>query len=90
MTNPPSAANFATLFMIGEKRAIAPRAQVIAVAEAARQQHAFDAAERFVLVPQDSRVLAHHVRERVQRVAVVQRAGESHDAPLHSPSTSKR
>src|SRR5690348_7879531 len=65
-------------------------AQVVAVAESARQQHALSAAERGLLVPQDARVLAHHCRERVQCVAVVERAGEPYDAPLHSPSTSKR
>src|SRR5258705_2051732 len=64
--------------------------QVVAVAEAARQQHAFSAVEGGVLVPQDARSLAHHCRERMHRVAVVERAGEPYDAPLHSPSTSKR
>ncbi len=65
-------------------------AQVVAVAESAGQQHAFRAIECGVLVPQDARVLAHHVGERMHRVAVVERAGEPYHAPLHSPSTSKR
>ena len=65
-------------------------AQIVAVAEPARQHDALDPADRFVLVPQDARVVAHHLRNCIQRVAVVQRAGEAHDAPLHSPSTSNR
>src|SRR5258705_2604361 len=65
-------------------------AQVVAVTEAARQQHTFNAVEGGVLVPQDARSLAHHSGERMHRVAVVERAGEPYHATLHSPSTSKR
>ena len=64
--------------------------QVIAVAEAAGQDHAVRAAETLVLVPERECVLAHHVAQRVQRVAVIKRAGKRNDAPLHDEAESRR
>src|SRR5215469_5274537 len=64
-------------------------AEVVAVAESARQEEALGALQRFFLVPEHRRVLAHHLGNRVQGVAIVERARKADHAPLHSPSTSR-
>src|ERR1700686_1039092 len=65
-------------------------AQIIAVAEAARQHNAIGTAERFILVPQHRGVLAKDAAQRMECVAIVERAGKPYDAPLHPASTSTR
>ena len=76
--------------MTGEKRASAPRAQVVAVGEAAGQDDAVDAVQRPVFVPERHRDLAEHLLERVEGVVVIERAGEGDDPRAHYSPTSKR
>src|SRR5713226_6739005 len=65
-------------------------AQIVAVTEAARQHDALDAVDRFILVPQQLRVLTQHLTQCMKRIVVVERSGKTDDASLHPPSTSKR
>ena len=63
-----------------------PGAQVVAVGEAAGDDHRVDALQIAVGVPQHHRVA--HALGGVERVDVIARAGEADDAELHEPAPS--
>ena len=81
-TSPPWRAKRSTSPITGAKRAIAPHAQVVAVGEAAGDDHRVDAAQVGVAVPQQLG-LADAAR-REQRVDVVAGAREADDPELHA------
>jgi hypothetical protein len=81
-TGRPRPAAATTSVMIGARLAIAPRAQVVAVGEAAGHDHGVDPAQVVVGVPQRNRGAARQP-DRARGVAVVERAGERDDADLH-------
>ena len=80
-TSPPWRANRSTSPITGANRAIAPHAQVVAVGEAAGDDHGVDAAQVGVGVPQQLGVADAAGGE--QRVDVVARAREPDDPELH-------
>ena len=81
-TSPPRRAKRSTSSITGEKRAIAPDAQVVAVGEAAGDDHRVDALQVAVAVPQQHRLA--HALGGPQRVDLVARAREADDAELHA------
>ena len=70
--------------MIGEKRAIAPRAQIVAMREPARQNDDVGALEIGVLVPDVLGLLAEHILGRVIRVLIAVGAGKDDDGKFHT------
>ena len=70
--------------MTGEKRAIAPDAQVVAVGEAAGDDDRVDALEVVVAVPEQLGLA--DPLAGLQRVDLVAGAGELDDAELHAAS----
>src|SRR5262249_46539369 len=63
-------------------------AQIVAVREAPRQDHAVDALQVRILVPEHHAVVAEHMVGHPQHVAIVVRPGKRHHAPAHHPAPS--
>ena len=81
--------------MMGARAAMAPGAQVVAVAEAARQDHKVDVVQGRICMPGVAGVHADHVAEDVQRIGVAIAAGKDDDGGVHAgcatfPSTGAR
>src|SRR5258708_6090659 len=57
--------------------------KIVAVAEAARQHDTIGASKARVLVPEEERILAHDLAERVERIGVIEGAGETDHPPFH-------
>src|SRR5688500_6276206 len=60
------------------------RAQVITVAEAARENDHIRSLKIVILVPQVRRLLAEDIGDGLKRVVVAVGAGERHDSELHA------
>ena len=85
-TLPPSRANSATASITGEKRAIAPGPQVVAVGEPARDDDGVHALQVPVAMPEDLRVAV--ALAGLQRIDFVTGSGEPDDAKAsHSTAT---
>ena len=74
--------------MIGTEARDGAGAQVVAVAEPARQDDDVAALQVVVLVPQQHGLFAERLDDRLEGVVVAVRAGEGDDAELHEGVTS--
>src|SRR5580704_5744769 len=65
-----------------------PAAQIVPITEAPWQHDALGASQTLILMPEQRCFLAENLAQRINGVAIVERAGETNDTPFHPPSTS--